>query len=138
PGIWPRRHEVSDRSCLCVILAAGDGTRMRSSLPKVMHEVGGLPMLGHVLAAARGAGAGRLAVVVGPAAEKVGRFLDRQASEATRHVQKDRLGTAHAVLQARPALEAAADDVLILYGDTPLIRAETLGRMRKALADGAD
>ncbi|MBN9010687.1 MAG: NTP transferase domain-containing protein, partial [Rhizobiales bacterium] len=73
---------MAKRSCLAIILAAGEGTRMRSALPKVMHQVAGLPMLGHVLAAARGAGATRIAVVVGPEARAVREFIAKQAPDA--------------------------------------------------------
>lgn len=129
---------MAKRSCLAIILAAGEGTRMRSSLPKVMHEVAGLPMLGHVLAAARAAGASRIAVVVGPEARAVRAFLARHAPDAVIHEQTERKGTAHAVLAARKELAGGYDDVLVLYGDTPLITPATLKRLRGALARGAD
>jgi len=125
------------RTCLAVILAAGEGIRMRSSLPKAMHPVGGLPMLGHVLAAAGKAGAARIAVVVGPDAAAMRAFVDRRMPEAALYEQHERLGTAHAVLAASRELAAGFDDVLVLYGDTPLITAETLLRLRGELAGGA-
>jgi bifunctional UDP-N-acetylglucosamine pyrophosphorylase/glucosamine-1-phosphate N-acetyltransferase len=128
---------MPDRSSLAIVLAAGEGTRMRSSLPKVMHAVAGLPMIGHVLKSASSAGIGRFAVVVGKGAESVGAFATRLAPSAAVFEQVERLGTAHAVLAARDALKDIADDVLVLYGDTPLVRAETLGRMRAELAKGA-
>ncbi|WP_181699609.1 bifunctional UDP-N-acetylglucosamine diphosphorylase/glucosamine-1-phosphate N-acetyltransferase GlmU [Chthonobacter albigriseus] len=124
--------------CLAVVLAAGEGTRMRSALPKVMHAVGGRAMLDHVAAAATAAGADELAVVVGAGAERVRAHLAKALPEASVHVQAERLGTAHAVLAARPALEAARGDVIVLYGDTPLVRPETIGRVRERLAGGAD
>ncbi|MEO8668892.1 MAG: bifunctional UDP-N-acetylglucosamine diphosphorylase/glucosamine-1-phosphate N-acetyltransferase GlmU, partial [Bauldia sp.] len=129
---------MANRSCLAIVLAAGEGTRMRSAMPKVMHRIGGLPMLGHVLATAARAGADRMAVVVGPGADAVRGFVAGAAPSATVHEQTERLGTAHAVLAARQALAAGADDVLVLYGDTPLVRMETLTQMRAALATGAD
>ena len=129
---------MPERSCLTIILAAGEGVRMRSALPKVMHKVAGLPMLGHVLKTARAAGATRLAVVVGPGAEGTTRYLASAAPEAAVHVQADRLGTAHAVLQAEKEFAAGPDDVVVLYGDTPLVTPETIGRLRATLAEGAD
>jgi len=125
-------------TCLALILAAGEGTRMRSALPKVMHAVGGRPMLGHAIDAARAAGVDRLAVVIGPGAESVANFVAGAASEASVHVQAERRGTAHAALAARPALEAGADEVLVLYGDTPLVTPATLLAVRERLAAGAD
>jgi bifunctional UDP-N-acetylglucosamine pyrophosphorylase/glucosamine-1-phosphate N-acetyltransferase len=126
------------RSCLAIILAAGEGTRMRSAIPKVMHAIAALPMLGHVLAAAKTAGANRLAVVVGPGADAVRTFVGKAAPEAVIYEQGERLGTAHAVQAARKEFAGGLDDVLILYGDTPLVTAPTLARMRRALAKGAD
>jgi bifunctional UDP-N-acetylglucosamine pyrophosphorylase/glucosamine-1-phosphate N-acetyltransferase len=129
---------MAKRSCLAIILAAGEGTRMRSSLPKVMHQVGGRPMLGHVIAAAKGAGADRLAIVVGPNTEKVRGFISETVPEAAAYEQTERLGTAHAVLAAAKEFRQKPDDVIVLYGDTPLLTAATLKRLRTALARGAD
>jgi bifunctional UDP-N-acetylglucosamine pyrophosphorylase/glucosamine-1-phosphate N-acetyltransferase len=128
---------MDSRTCLAVILAAGEGTRMRSAQPKVMHPVGGLPMLGHVLATARRAGATRLAVVVGPNVPSVRALVVQCAADARLHEQAERLGTAHAVLAAAPELQGDVDDVLVLYGDTPLVTAESLRRLRGELAAGA-
>jgi bifunctional UDP-N-acetylglucosamine pyrophosphorylase/glucosamine-1-phosphate N-acetyltransferase len=111
---------------------------MKSSLPKVMHPVGGMPMLGHVLKAASAGGATSDAVVVGSNAREVMAFVATAAPGATIHVQERQLGTAHAVLAAESAIAKGADDVLILYGDTPMVTAETLARLRAALARGAD
>jgi len=117
-----------------VILAAGLGTRMKSALPKVLHRVGGLPMVRHVIAATEPLGLVRTVVVVGP-------DMDAVAGAVAPHpvaVQGERLGTAHAVQAAREALGNDVDGtVLILYGDTPLIRTATLERMRAARRDGA-
>ncbi|MFG1238986.1 bifunctional UDP-N-acetylglucosamine diphosphorylase/glucosamine-1-phosphate N-acetyltransferase GlmU [Xanthobacter autotrophicus DSM 597] len=128
---------MSDRSLLVVVLAAGEGTRMKSRLPKVLHKVAGRSMLHHVLAATRAAGATRTAVVVGPGREDVAAEATRIVPDAQVFVQTERLGTAHAVLAARAALEQGADDVLVLYADTPLVRPETLARLRAPLAEGA-
>ncbi|HVZ14563.1 MAG TPA: NTP transferase domain-containing protein, partial [Bauldia sp.] len=128
---------MATRTCLAIILAAGEGTRMKSAVPKVLHAVGGRPMLGHVLATVTGSGAA-IAVVVGPGAEAVTAYVGKAAPGATTHVQAERLGTAHAVLAARDAIAKGYDDVLVLYGDTPLIGAASLKRIRDELAAGAD
>jgi bifunctional UDP-N-acetylglucosamine pyrophosphorylase/glucosamine-1-phosphate N-acetyltransferase len=125
------------RSCLTIVLAAGEGTRMRSSLPKVLHPVAGSSLLAHVLRAApRGDGAA-LAVVVGPDHRAVVDEVKRIRSDATTFVQRERKGTAHAVLAAREAIVKGADDLLVVFGDTPLVTAATFDRLRAALADGA-
>lgn len=118
-----------------VVLAAGEGTRMRSQRPKVLHEVAGRSMLGHVLASVTATGAGSVAVVIGPDRGDVATEAERIAPGAATFVQMERRGTAHAVLAAREAL-GAGTDVLVLFGDTPLVRPETIGRLRDALSDG--
>ena len=128
---------MSVRSCLAIVLAAGEGTRMRSSLPKVLHRIGGRSLLAHVLQAVAEAKATAAAVVIGPDQEAVAAEAERVLPGAQCFVQRERRGTAHAVLAARPALERKTDDVLIVYGDTPLIRAETLNQLRAPLAAGA-
>ena len=127
---------MGERTCLAIVLAAGEGTRMRSARPKVLHEIAGRSLLAHVLAAVRAAG-GRAAVVVGPDADAVAAEAKRVLPGAEIFVQSERAGTAHAVLAATAAIARGADDVLVIYGDTPLIRPQTLRRMRGALADGA-
>lgn len=123
---------------LAVVLAAGQGTRMRSSLPKVLHPVGNRPLLGHVLAATAAAGIEQLAVVVGADTPAVAEYVQQAAPTARQFVQQQRLGTAHAVLAARPALlKHEQGCVLVLFGDSPLITAQTLERLRQALIDGA-
>ena len=124
------------RSCLAIILAAGQGTRMRSNLPKVMHKVAGLPMLGHVLNVAEAAECQKTAVVAGNGFETVSDFVQNFTENAEIYEQKERLGTGHAVLAARTAIEQGADDLLVLFGDTPLLREDTLRRIRKELASG--
>jgi len=128
---------MGERSCLAIVLAAGEGTRMRSERAKVLHEVAGRSLLAHVLQAVRSAGGTATAVVIGPDAEAVATEARRVLSGAETFVQSQRRGTAHAVLAARQAIARGADDVLVIYGDTPLIRPQTLSRMRAALADGA-
>jgi bifunctional UDP-N-acetylglucosamine pyrophosphorylase / glucosamine-1-phosphate N-acetyltransferase len=122
---------------IAIVLAAGEGTRMKSRRPKVLHEVAGRSMLAHVLAAATEAGVERAAVVVGPDRDDVGEAARAAFPGAEIAVQAERRGTAHAVLAARDAMRDGAD-VLILYGDTPLVRPETIARLRRALAEGAD
>ena len=126
---------MTARSCLVVILAAGEGTRMRTSVPKVLHPVAGRTLLAHVLdAVPSGASA---AVVIGPDHEALKREVERVMPSARVFVQKERLGTAHAALMAREALAKGADDVMVVFGDTPLITKETLERLRAPLAEGA-
>ena len=125
------------RSLTAIVLAAGKGTRMRSDLPKVLHRVAGRTMLGHVLAAARGAGASRIAVVAEPGQAAVEAEVAASAPGARVHPQAERLGTAHAVLAARETLAETGDDIVIAFGDTPLVTAETLTRLRAPLAAGA-
>jgi bifunctional UDP-N-acetylglucosamine pyrophosphorylase/glucosamine-1-phosphate N-acetyltransferase len=128
---------MTGRTSLTIVLAAGEGTRMRSSIPKVLHQVAGGSLLSHVLAAApSGEGAG-VAVVIGPQREDVGAEAKRVRPDAAIVVQAERLGTAHAVLAAREAIERGADDVLVVFGDTPLISAATLARMQEPLKAGA-
>jgi bifunctional UDP-N-acetylglucosamine pyrophosphorylase / glucosamine-1-phosphate N-acetyltransferase len=128
---------MTERTCLAVVLAAGEGTRMRSTLPKVLHRIGGRTMLDHVLSTAKQAGGARLAVIVGPDHGAVAQEVKRIAPEAQIFEQTQRLGTAHAVLAARAALAEPGDDVLVMFADTPLVRVETLARLRAALANGA-
>ena len=111
---------------------------MKSATPKVLHTLAGLPMLGHVLKAAEAGGAGEVAVVIGPAMEAVAAFLAKAAPDAATFVQQERLGTGHAVLTAKKAFSTGTDDVLVLFGDTPLVTGKTLARLRGALGRGAD
>ncbi len=128
---------TGQRTCLAIVLAAGEGTRMCSARPKVLHAIAGRSLLGHVLDAVFEAGGTVTAVVVGPGAEAVAAEAKRILPDADIFVQAERRGTAHAVLAAKAAIARAPDDVLVIFGDTPLIRPQTLTRIRKALADGA-
>ncbi|MGC1780215.1 MAG: bifunctional UDP-N-acetylglucosamine diphosphorylase/glucosamine-1-phosphate N-acetyltransferase GlmU [Xanthobacteraceae bacterium] len=128
---------TSGRTCLAIVLAAGEGTRMHSARPKVMHAVAGKTMLAHVLEAIAKTGIAATAVVIGPGQDAVAAAAKRVTPDAAIFVQGERRGTAHAVLAARPAIAAGAGDILVLYGDTPLIRPQTLSRLRAPLADGA-
>ena len=114
-----------------VILAAGQGTRMRSALPKVLHPVAGKSMLGHVIDTARQLQPHSIHVVIGHGAEAVRERL--AAPDLNFVLQAEQLGTGHAVAQALPAL--SAERVLILYGDVPLIAAETLQRLLALVSD---
>jgi bifunctional UDP-N-acetylglucosamine pyrophosphorylase/glucosamine-1-phosphate N-acetyltransferase len=114
-----------------VILAAGQGTRMRSALPKVLHPVAGNSMLGHVIHSARQLSPDSIQVVIGHGADKVREQL--AADDLSFVLQDKQLGTGHAVAQAVPAL--SADTVLILYGDVPLIEVETLQRLLTLVND---
>ena len=125
------------RTCLGVLLAAGEGTRMRSARAKPLHAVAGRSMLALALEALVGAGADRIAVVVGPNGEELAAEARRIAPQAQVYVQAERRGTAHAVLAAREALARGSDDVIVSYADLPLIRAETLAALRAGLAEGA-
>jgi bifunctional UDP-N-acetylglucosamine pyrophosphorylase/glucosamine-1-phosphate N-acetyltransferase len=114
-----------------VILAAGQGTRMRSALPKVLHPVAGKAMLGHVIDTARLLKPQGIHVVIGHGAELV---RERLAADDLNFVlQSEQLGTGHAVAQALPAL--SAERVLILYGDVPLIEVETLQRLLQQVSE---
>ncbi len=128
---------MTSRTCLSIILAAGEGTRMKSALPKVLHQVAGLPLVAHVARAAEAAGAGDLALVVGHGAEAVRKAAGKFAPRAQVFVQERQLGTADAVLAARAAMARGYDDILVLFGDTPLIDAAALGAARARLAAGA-
>ena len=124
------------RPIVAVVLAAGEGTRMKSAVAKVLHPVAGRSMLAHVIAAVECAGIERLAVVVGPGRADAAAEANRQAPGASVHIQAERRGTAHAVLAARDALRDGSD-VVVLYGDTPLIRPDSIQALVGALERGA-
>ena len=128
---------MTARTCLAIVLAAGEGTRMRSARPKVLHTMAGQSLLAHVLTAVGAAGTTATAVVVGPGQDEVAAEAKRMLSGATTFVQRERRGTAHAVLAAKAAIAKQPDDILVVYGDTPLIRPDTLTRLRAPLAEGA-
>src|SRR5512143_1232115 len=106
-----------------VLLAAGQGTRMHSSLAKVLHPIAGKPMIWHALQAVRPVTTERPVVIVGHEAQQVIKFLDGTAQTV---VQEPQLGTGHAVMQAEPLLKGRTDLVLVCYSDMPLLRSETL------------
>lgn len=125
------------RSCLAVVLAAGEGTRMKSQSPKVLHAVGGRSLLGHALSAVSEAGAEAAVVVVGPDRPEVAREARNWFPAAELAIQQERRGTAHAVLAARESLRRGYDDVIVAFADTPLVRPETFAALRAGLATGA-
>jgi len=128
---------MQEHQLLTVVLAAGKGTRMKSSLPKVMHKIAGRSMLAHVIALADGCGAQSQAVVIGPDMEGVRAEAVRLAPRAQVFVQSEQRGTADAVLAAREAIARHSGDVIVLYADTPLITADTIVKLRAALEAGA-
>lgn len=123
---------------LSIILAAGEGTRMRSALPKVLHQVGGLPMVGHAVRTAVAAGSTSLAVVIGPGHDAVEKMVSGIAPNASFATQHERKGTGHAVRQAESVYKDAAGHVIVLYADTPLVSKATLSGIAERLDAGAD
>ena len=126
------------RTCLAVVLAAGDSTRMKSSMSKVLHPVGGRPMIAHVMASIAASGVSDVALVLGRDAEKVEAAAKIGELAVESVLQTERLGTGHAVLMARDAIARGYDEILVAYGDVPLITAAPLKAAREALAGGAD
>ena len=110
------------RRCLTIVLAAGEGVRMRSARPKVLHELAGRSMLAHALSAVLEGATGDIAVVVGPDGDSVAAEALKGAPEAKIAVQRERRGTADAVLAARDQIERGYDDILVVYADIPLDR----------------
>lgn len=121
-----------------IILAAGRGSRMKSDLPKVLHKVAGLSLLGHAMQSALSLDPDRLIVVAGVGADLVAAEAKRIYEPVEVVVQTEQNGTAHAVDQARSLLADQAGDVLVLYGDTPFVSRETLYAMQAARRKGAD
>ncbi|MDO9415435.1 bifunctional UDP-N-acetylglucosamine diphosphorylase/glucosamine-1-phosphate N-acetyltransferase GlmU [Pararhizobium sp.] len=126
------------RSCLAIVLAAGESTRMKSSMSKVLHPVGNRPMIAHVMNALAAAGIGSAALVVGRDADAVEAAARIGGIDVTSVLQKERLGTGHAVLAAAGEIARGYDDIIVVFGDTPLITDAPLTQARKALADGND
>ena len=116
---------MTNRKLAVVVLAAGQGTRMKSNLPKVLHPLAGRPMVQHLMATAAQLQPDHVVVVVGPGMAAVASAVAPAATVE----QTERLGTAHAVLQARQALAGFDGDVLVLYGDTPCLGLETLTKL---------
>lgn len=129
---------MTSRTCLSVILAAGEGTRMKSALPKVLHPIAGLPIVAHVAKAVRDTGGNDIALVVGRGADAVQAAVQSVVSNVSTYEQTERLGTGHAVLAARDAIARGYDDILVVFGDTPLIESAALEQARARLVGGAD
>lgn len=125
-----------NRPAAVMVLAAGEGTRMKSTTPKVLHELCGHSMLGHVLAGARSLDPARLVVVVGHGREAVRAHLAEIAPAAESVVQEPQNGTGHAVRTALEATGALPGTVVVTYGDTPLLRPQTLTALVDAHRDG--
>ena len=125
---------MSDSRAAALVLAAGKGTRMKSALPKTLHEIAGRSMIGHVLDRLAETGIDRVAVVIGAGAEAVARAV----APVPTVVQDPPLGTAHAVLAARDFLTGFDGDVLILFGDTPLLTGDTIRHMLEMRRSPAD
>jgi bifunctional UDP-N-acetylglucosamine pyrophosphorylase / glucosamine-1-phosphate N-acetyltransferase len=130
-------NDKGNGECLAIVLAAGEGTRMRTSLPKVLHAIGSRPLVAHVLNAAKGSGCDDIAVVIGPDHDAVEALIRKETPAASIYRQNERRGTAHAVLMARDAIERDAGQIIVMFADTPLVRKETFERLRDALSDGA-
>ena len=129
--------DPAQRRCLAIVLAAGEGQRMRSKLAKPLHAIAGRSMLGHVIAAAASSGAADIAIVIGPGREDVGAEARRLAPQAQVFVQAERLGTGHAVLAARAAIARGYDDILIVYADLPLLSPASLAELRTGLTEAS-
>ncbi|MGE3333153.1 MAG: bifunctional UDP-N-acetylglucosamine diphosphorylase/glucosamine-1-phosphate N-acetyltransferase GlmU [Rhodospirillaceae bacterium] len=115
-----------------IVLAAGLGTRMKSSLPKVMHKVAGRPLVNHVLVTLAEQKIAPVVVVIGPEMAQLAKAVAPHPTA----IQQDRRGTAHAVQQAESALKDFSGDIVVVYGDTPFIGGDTIARMREARASG--
>lgn len=126
---------MSTHDLAIVVLAAGKGTRMKSDLHKVLHPIAGRPMLEHLLASAEHLSPKRRVVIVGAGREQIEAQLGERA---TYRVQEPQLGTGHAVQQAEDALEDFEGDVLVLYGDVPFVKAETMRAMTERLHGSDD
>ncbi len=123
---------------LTIVLAAGEGTRMKSKTPKVLHKVGGLPMLGHVVSSCRKAGADEIAVVLGPKHQESKSYLEKLDSNIKTVTQHEQLGTGHAAMQARDHWQKMDGYVFVLFADNPMIHPQTIERAKAVLDDGAD
>ena len=129
---------ANPRRCLTIVLAAGEGVRMRSARPKVLHELAGRSMLAHTLSAVLEGAAGDVVVVVGPDRDSVAAEALKVAPGAKIVVQLEPQGTADAVLAARGQIAQGYDDILVTYADIPLIKPATLAALGAELAQGAD
>jgi bifunctional UDP-N-acetylglucosamine pyrophosphorylase/glucosamine-1-phosphate N-acetyltransferase len=127
---------MTSQPLLFLVLAAGKGTRMNSATPKVLHKMAGRSLLGHALGLSHEAGATHVGVIIGPHMESVVAETRRQAPQADIFVQREQLGTAHALLAARTALQRHRGDVIVLFADTPLLTAQTVATLCDRLEHG--
>lgn len=121
-----------------IVLAAGKGTRMKSDMPKVMHQIAGAPLFAHALASGAALSPDRAVLVVGHGAEMVEAAAKALDPDITIALQREQLGTGHAVAQAKEALDGFTGDAFVLYGDTPFISPATMEAMAKARCAGSD
>lgn len=126
---------MTERAVALIVLAAGQGSRMQSELPKVLHRLGGTALLAHALAAGRSLDPALVVVVAGHGADAVSRAVAGLDPDARVALQAEQLGTGHAVAQALPLLEGFDGRVVVLYGDTPFITPETLEALAAHPAD---
>ena len=120
---------MAEKPVAIVILAAGQGSRMQSDLPKVLHRLAGAPLIGHALGVARTLEPEQVIVVAGHGADLVTKAVGKIDPDARIVLQAEQLGTGHAVRQALPELEGFEGKVIVLYGDTPFIGKETLAAL---------
>ena len=128
---------MTERAVALIVLAAGQGSRMQSELPKVLHRLGGTALLAHALAAGRSLDPALVVVVAGHGAEAVTRAVAKLDPDARVALQSEQLGTGHAVAQALPLMDGFDGRVVVLYGDTPFIAPETLAALAAHSADVA-
>ncbi|WP_323715988.1 bifunctional UDP-N-acetylglucosamine diphosphorylase/glucosamine-1-phosphate N-acetyltransferase GlmU [Paracoccus aminovorans] len=126
---------MTEKPVALIVLAAGQGSRMQSDLPKVLHRLGAVPLVGHALATGRRLEPETVVVVAGHGADQVRKAVAKLDPDARVALQEQQMGTAHAVLQALPLLEGFEGRVLVLYGDTPFIAEETLGMLASHPSD---
>lgn len=126
---------MAENMIAVVILAAGQGSRMQSDLPKVLHRLAGVPLVGHALSAARSLEPAEIIVVAGHGADMVRKSVTKLEPDAKIVLQTEQLGTGHAVQQTLPELEGFEGKVIVLYGDTPFISEETLLALKDHSAD---
>ena len=131
-------QKINNEEITTIVLAAGDGTRMKSSLPKLMHQVAGLPILAHVLKAAIGAGTKNLGVITAPNASQLSEMVKSIAPNARIFEQVERKGTAHAAQMAKDLWSKAKGYVIVVYGDHPLLRAQNFELILEQLKAGKD
>lgn len=122
-------------STALIVLAAGQGTRMNSDIPKVLHQIGGAPLFVHAINSGKVLNPEKIVLVTGHGSEQVEKYVLEQELDVTFAVQSEQLGTGHAVAQAQNALSDFDGDIVVLYGDTPFVSGDTITEMQKARQD---